>query len=128
MHILQSRFNFARMLSLTLSNMHASQRPNDFYGHNMKTSGFYYPECSLEFRLKLCRSCRPPDVELKSIKIDVQLGWFRIFTTHTENGVKTRPQVLIEAQIKSGGVGARSSHPIYIHTLGAISLLYPVIY
>ena len=94
----------------------------------MKTSDFYYLECSLEFRLKLCRSCRPPDVELKSIKIDVQLGWFWIFTTHAEYGVKTRPQVLIEAQIKSGGVGARSSHPIYIHTLGAISLLYPVIY
>ena len=45
----------------------------------MKTSDFYYLECSLEFRLKLVGAAdmldrRPPDVELKSIEMNAQLG------------------------------------------------------
>jgi hypothetical protein len=36
--------------------------------------------------------------------MDTQLGRFLIFTTCSENGVKTRPQELIGAPIKTGGV------------------------
>ena len=95
--------------NLSLSNMHASQHPNDFYSLNMKTSDFLLfgvlagvpAKTTLEVQIR--RRRRLSDKQLKSIKIDVQSGWFLIFTTH-ENGVKTRTQGLIGAPIKSGSV------------------------
>jgi len=67
-------------ISLSLSNMHALQCPSILWSQHEKER--LLPAADTPDR-------RPPNVELKSIKMNAQLGRFLIFAMYAENRVKT---------------------------------------